>query len=53
VQSSTVTVILEFLKREHCDEIQGYLIGRPQPIETYSATVRRLLATQFPVEKAG
>jgi diguanylate cyclase (GGDEF)-like protein len=36
---------LEFLKREHCDEIQGYLIGRPQPIETYSATVRRLLAT--------
>jgi EAL domain-containing protein (putative c-di-GMP-specific phosphodiesterase class I) len=36
---------LEFLKREHCDEIQGYLIGRPQPIENYSATVRRLLST--------
>jgi diguanylate cyclase (GGDEF)-like protein len=35
---------LEFLKREHCDEIQGYLIGRPQPIENYSATVRRLLS---------
>jgi diguanylate cyclase (GGDEF)-like protein len=36
---------LEFLKRERCDEIQGYLIGRPQPIETYSSTVRRLLST--------
>jgi EAL domain-containing protein (putative c-di-GMP-specific phosphodiesterase class I) len=30
---------LEFLKREHCDEIQGYLIGRPQPIESYLAFV--------------
>ena len=30
---------LEFLKRERCDEIQGYLIGRPQPIEIYSAIV--------------
>jgi diguanylate cyclase (GGDEF)-like protein len=30
---------LEFLRRERCDEIQGYLIGRPQPIESYSATV--------------
>jgi len=23
------------LKREHCDEIQGYLIGRPRPIADY------------------
>jgi len=30
---------MEFLMREHCDEIQGYLIGRPQPIEDYSAIV--------------
>jgi diguanylate cyclase (GGDEF)-like protein len=30
---------LEFLRRERCDEIQGYLIGRPQPIESYSAAV--------------
>lgn len=28
---------LAFLTREACDEIQGYLIGRPQPIESYSA----------------
>jgi len=30
---------LEFLKRENCDEIQGYLIGRPQPIEGYWSLV--------------
>ena len=28
---------LAFLTREACDEIQGYLIGRPQPIENYAA----------------
>jgi diguanylate cyclase (GGDEF)-like protein/PAS domain S-box-containing protein len=27
---------LAFLKREGCDEIQGYLMGRPRPIEEYS-----------------
>lgn len=27
---------LEFLAKEHCDEVQGYLIGRPQPIENYA-----------------
>jgi EAL domain-containing protein (putative c-di-GMP-specific phosphodiesterase class I) len=26
---------LEFLAREHCDEVQGYLIGRPGPIDAY------------------
>src|SRR5260370_4775363 len=30
---------LEFLKREGCDEVQGYLIGRPLPIENYSEVV--------------
>ena len=30
---------LEFLKREGCDEVQGYLIGRPLPIDNYSETV--------------
>jgi diguanylate cyclase (GGDEF)-like protein len=44
---------LNFLKREHCDEIQGYLIGRPQPIETYSSVVRRLLAARGREEMAG
>ena len=32
---------MEFLIRERCDEFQGYLIGRPQPIEMYSATIGR------------
>ena len=26
---------LDFLAKEHCDEVQGYLIGRPRPIEDY------------------
>jgi EAL domain-containing protein (putative c-di-GMP-specific phosphodiesterase class I) len=24
---------LELLRREHCEEIQGYLIGHPMPLE--------------------
>ena len=28
---------LAFLAKESCDEIQGYLIGRPLPIEDYAA----------------
>lgn len=32
---------LAFLAAESCDEIQGYLIGRPQPIEHYAALVGR------------
>ena len=35
---------LSFLAREACDEIQGYLIGRPQPIETYSEITGELTA---------
>ena len=27
---------LDFLTKENCDEIQGYLIGRPLPIEDYA-----------------
>jgi EAL domain-containing protein (putative c-di-GMP-specific phosphodiesterase class I) len=30
---------LAFLKAEHCDEIQGFLIGRPLPIESYAEIV--------------
>ena len=30
---------LAFLLGAHCDEIQGYLIGRPMPIEDYSHIV--------------
>jgi predicted signal transduction protein with EAL and GGDEF domain len=39
---------LEILRREGCEEMQGYLIGRPQPIADYAAIVglppRALLA---------
>jgi diguanylate cyclase (GGDEF)-like protein/PAS domain S-box-containing protein len=28
---------LAFLAKESCDEVQGYLIGRPRPIEHYAA----------------
>jgi diguanylate cyclase (GGDEF)-like protein len=30
---------LAFLSGESCDEIQGFLVGRPQPIEQYSSLV--------------
>ena len=32
---------LEFLKREGCDEVQGYLIGRPLPIDNYATLTGR------------
>jgi EAL domain-containing protein (putative c-di-GMP-specific phosphodiesterase class I) len=32
---------LAFLAREACDEVQGYLVGRPAPIETYAEIVGR------------
>jgi predicted signal transduction protein with EAL and GGDEF domain len=32
---------LEVLRREGCDEMQGYLIGRPQPIGEYSDMIGR------------
>jgi diguanylate cyclase (GGDEF)-like protein/PAS domain S-box-containing protein len=32
---------LTFLTSESCDEIQGYLIGRPQPIDQYDELVGR------------
>ncbi len=35
------TTQLEFLKSELCDEIQGFLIGRPQLIGTYATMVGR------------
>ena len=34
-------VQLAFLTREACDEVQGYLVGRPEPIENYSEFVGR------------
>jgi EAL domain-containing protein (putative c-di-GMP-specific phosphodiesterase class I) len=32
---------LAFLARESCEEVQGYLIGRPAPIDTYAGVVGR------------
>jgi diguanylate cyclase (GGDEF)-like protein/PAS domain S-box-containing protein len=32
---------LAFLTREFCDEVQGYLVGRPLPIEEYAGLVGR------------
>jgi hemerythrin-like metal-binding protein len=34
-----------FLAREHCHEIQGYLIGRPRPIADYADLVGRPAST--------
>jgi EAL domain-containing protein (putative c-di-GMP-specific phosphodiesterase class I) len=33
---------LAFLAREACDEVQGYLLGRPCPIEDYAEAVGRV-----------
>jgi diguanylate cyclase (GGDEF)-like protein/PAS domain S-box-containing protein len=38
---------LAFLEREGCDEIQGYLMGRPRPIEEYSSWINSG-ADEFP-----
>ncbi len=32
---------LDFLAAEYCDEVQGYLLGRPHPIVQYAALVGR------------
>ena len=32
---------LSFLQRESCNEIQGYLVGRPAPIERYAGLIGR------------
>ena len=37
---------LEFLSQEFCNEIQGYLIGRPSPIASYSEMIGRGDAVQ-------
>jgi diguanylate cyclase (GGDEF)-like protein len=36
---------LAFLSRESCSEVQGYLVGRPQPIAEYDEVVGRGRAT--------
>jgi diguanylate cyclase (GGDEF)-like protein/PAS domain S-box-containing protein len=38
---------LAFLEREGCDEIQGYLMGRPRPIEEYAGWIARGAYARF------
>jgi EAL domain-containing protein (putative c-di-GMP-specific phosphodiesterase class I) len=35
---------LSFLSQEGCDEVQGYLTGKPQPIGTYAELVGNVTA---------
>jgi len=37
---------LQFLSEESCNEIQGYLIGRPSPIESYADVIGRTKAKE-------
>ncbi len=41
----------EFLADEHCNEVQGYLIGKPKPIADYAMAVGRRPAPQAPQTK--
>jgi diguanylate cyclase (GGDEF)-like protein/PAS domain S-box-containing protein len=43
---------LAFLLRESCNEVQGYLVGRPMPIDNYDEIVGREAATK-PMRLAG
>jgi diguanylate cyclase (GGDEF)-like protein/PAS domain S-box-containing protein len=40
---------LAFLKRELCDEVQGYFVGRPAPIENYAEMVGRAATPKLKV----
>jgi EAL domain-containing protein (putative c-di-GMP-specific phosphodiesterase class I) len=40
------------LARESCDDIQGYLVGRPRPISAYAREVGRTSAAGQPVATA-
>ena len=42
---------LRFLASENCNEIQGYIVGRPQPIDEYSEIVGRRRVPRRPRRK--
>ena len=44
---------LAFLTHEGCDEVQGYLIGRPGPISHFAAMLGRAAASERQVARAG
>ena len=39
---------LEFLSREACDEVQGYLIGRPRPMADYAEMIGGHADVRYP-----
>jgi EAL domain-containing protein (putative c-di-GMP-specific phosphodiesterase class I) len=41
---------LDFLSRESCNEVQGYFLGRPEPIAHYAEVVGRIAGP--PVRRA-
>jgi diguanylate cyclase (GGDEF)-like protein/PAS domain S-box-containing protein len=43
---------LKFLADEHCNEIQGYFVGRPKPIADYAEVVGRQPAPRKPKRNA-
>lgn len=44
---------LSFLASEACDQVQGYIIGKPAPIQQYAALVGRIAEDGAPARKAG
>ena len=42
---------IRFLASEHCNEIQGYFVGRPKPIEDYAEVVGRARVQRRPRRK--
>jgi diguanylate cyclase (GGDEF)-like protein/PAS domain S-box-containing protein len=46
---------LSFLAVEACDQVQGYFLGKPAPVETYAAWVGRVSAAHNgqPIRKVG
>ena len=38
---------LAFLQEENCDQVQGYLVGRPHPINHYAESVGRPKTTEL------
>lgn len=44
---------LEFLAREACSQAQGYLLGRPAPIETFANVTRAAGTEVLPLRRVG
>jgi EAL domain-containing protein (putative c-di-GMP-specific phosphodiesterase class I) len=44
---------MNILLRESCDEVQGFLFGRPQPIEAYAALIGRAPSAPEQIRQAG